>query len=171
MSHDALCSHFAALQLGCGCDASHVGLDYGCYLTVWEWRSHQDYIVDSALDDASNDQTVTGEEIETSQGSVTVYSHNVPENLEAVRDVRLVAQKTGNIVRIADYFQAWIYGQKAVGGVGYVALVKTGMRSKRPIFDFVFVNFPDLRRFVIARGIDSLDTVRELDDQTFSAIV
>ncbi|MEM6859029.1 MAG: hypothetical protein AAF559_14285 [Pseudomonadota bacterium] len=45
------------------------------------------------------------------------------------------------------------------------------MREDNPTFDFIFVNFPDLTKFTIARGIEALDTMQALNDYTFSAIV
>jgi hypothetical protein len=113
----------------------------------------------------------TGEEIETPEGAITVYQYAVRDDPEAVRDVRYVSMTTGNVVRLSDDPTALVYREKAIGEIRRVALIKIGMRGERPIFDFVFVSFPELNRSTVARGIDALDTTQPLDDNNFSAIV
>ncbi len=119
----------------------------------------------------TKESLVSGEDIETSDGIFTIYKSDVPDDREAVRDVRYVSMNTGNVVRIADDPTALVYQEKPVGEIGRVALIRTGMRGERPVFDFVFVSFPEFNRFIIARGIDALDTTQPLDDNNFSAIV
>ena len=140
-------------------------------LSLIAWKASQEVDRYGEWESPPEDHPVTGEEIETSEGIITVYKSEVPEDDEAVRDVRYVSMSTGNVARVASDPTALIYQEKPVGDVGRVALIKTGMRGEKPVFDFVFVSFPDLNRFTIARGIDALDTTQQLDDDTFSAIV
>jgi hypothetical protein len=119
----------------------------------------------------SNSGKVEGEEVKTSQGTITIYKSPVPDDDEAVRDVRFVAMKTGKIARLAEDGNAPIYRGETVGKLGYVALVETGRSNDRPVFDLVFVSFPRLERFMLARAVDALDSVEILDDSTFSAVV
>lgn len=125
----------------------------------------------SQIDSRSNSSIIEGEEVKTSQGTITIYKSEAPDDYEAFRDIRFVAMKTGEIARLAEDPDTLVYGGEAVGKLGYVALVKTSIRNDRPVFDFVYVSFPSLERFMIARGIDALDSVEELDDRAFSAVV
>ena len=140
-------------------------------VSFFAWKASQEFDHYREWESPMEDHPVTGEEIETSEGIITAYKSEVPEDHEAVRDVRYVSMSTGNVVQVADDPTALIYQEKPVGDVGRVALIKTGMRAEKPIFDFVFVSFPDLNRFTIARAIGALDTTQQLDDDTFSAIV
>lgn len=114
---------------------------------------------------------VQAEVVDTSDGKISIYSSRVPDNSEASRDVRLVAMKTGKVANVADDTNALVFGEQSIEGLGLVALVKTGMREGRPKFDVVFVRFPNLERFVIARDVDSLDATKSLDDRTFSTVI
>jgi hypothetical protein len=138
--------------------------------SFFSWRSTQEF-PDDARWGTANKPSVSGEEFETSNGTITAYKSGSPDDFEALRDVRYVAMATGKVTAISNDAKALIYGERAVGELGRVALLKTGTRNDRPIFDFVFISFPDLDRHVIARSIDSLDTVQQLDDSKFSAIV
>lgn len=140
-------------------------------ISVYAWRANQKFDHYKEWENSTEGSPISGEEIETPEGTITVYESDVPEDQEAVRDVRYVSMSTGNVVRISDDPTALIYQEKAIGEIGRVALIKTGMRSERPVFDFVFVSFPELNRFTIARAIDALDTTQPLDDNNFSAIV
>ncbi|MDG6078617.1 hypothetical protein E3U23_05345 [Erythrobacter litoralis] len=140
-------------------------------LSVLLWKAIQEPNQFEEWESPIEDQRVNGEEIETSEGIITAYKSEVPGDDEAVRDVRYVSMSTGNVVRVASDPTALIYQEKPVGDIGRAALIKTGMRGETPVFDFVFVSFPDLNRFTIAREIDALDTTQQLDDDTFSAIV
>lgn len=140
-------------------------------LSVSAWKASQEFDHFREWEPPMDDHPLSGEEIETSEGIITAYKLEVPEDHEAVRDVRYVSMSTGNVVRVADDPTALIYQEKPVGDVGRVALIKTGMRGEEPVFDFVFVSFPDLNRFTIARTIYALDTMQQLDDYSFSAIV
>ena len=140
-------------------------------LSISAWKASQEFDLYREWEPPREDHPVSGEEIETSEGIITAYKSEVPEDNEAVRDVRYVSMRTGNVVRVADDPTALIYQEKPLGDVGRVALIKTGMRGERPVFDFVFVSFPDLNRYTIARAIDALDTTQQLDDDSFSAIV
>jgi hypothetical protein len=119
----------------------------------------------------TEESLVTGEEIETPEGTITFYKSEVPDDRDAVRDARYVSMATGKVTRVADDPSALIYQEKAVGEIGRIALIKTAVRDERPVFDLVFVSFPELDRFTIARAIDALDTTQQIDDNTFSAIV
>ena len=134
------------------------------------WRSTQSYLNDVHWSE-TNKPSVTGEEIETTQGTFTVYKSEVPDDFEAVRDVRYVAMDSGKVTAISNDPNSLVYGEREVGTLGRVALIKTGTRNDRPIFDLVFVSFPELNRFVVAQSIDALDTVQQLDDTEFSAII
>lgn len=138
------------------------------FYTWWDVQKFDDY---SEWETPIEESVVKGGEIETSEGTITIYKSGVPDDREAVRDVRYVSMNTGNVVRISDDPTALVYQEKPVGEIGRVALIKTGMRGDRPVFDFVFVSFPELNRSIIARGIDALDTTQPLDDSNFSAIV
>lgn len=139
-------------------------------ISFYWWRSTQDFGNDVHWS-KSNKPSVTGEEFETTDGTITAYKAEVPNDFEAVRDVRYVAMASGKVTTISNDRKALIYGERGVGKLGRVALIKTGERDDRPVFDFVFVSFPELNRFVVAQSIASLDTVQQLDDTEFSAIV
>ncbi|MED5546277.1 MAG: hypothetical protein VYD90_13600 [Pseudomonadota bacterium] len=141
----------------------------GAIAVAW-WNSTQGELIEEPWDTASA-RPPAGEEFETSQGTITVYKSRSPDDPEAVRNVRYVAMSSGKIVRITDDTNASVYRERGVGELGRVALVKTGMREDRPVFDIVFIAFPDLDRHVIARSVDALDTVQKLDDSLFSAII
>ena len=136
---------------------------------LW-WESTDDHYQDVTWND-SPQPSITGEEIETPTGTITIYKAEAPSDFEAERDLRYVSMATGKVASLADDPEALVYGEKAVGKLGRIGLVKTGIRAERPVFDLVFVSFPDLERFLIAKSVDSLDTVQQLDNQTFSAIV
>ncbi|WP_271438620.1 hypothetical protein [Pontixanthobacter luteolus] len=140
-------------------------------ISFYTWRDVQEFDDYREWETPTEESLVRGEEVETSEGAITVYKSDVPDDPDAVRDVRYVSMNTGNVVRIADDPTALVYQEKAIGEIGRVALIKTGMRGERPVFDFVFVSFPDLNRSTIARGIDALDTTQPLDDNNFSAII
>lgn len=139
-------------------------------LSFYWWRAERD-LADDSYGTKSIDLPVSGEEFETTGGTITVYSTEVPNDFEAVRDVRYVAMATGKVTMLTSDPKTLVYGEREVGKLGRVALVKTGTRNGRPVFDFVFVSFPSLNRFIVARSIDSLDTVQQLDDIEFSAII
>jgi hypothetical protein len=134
------------------------------------WRSSQEYDDDVSWEEP-NTSSVTGKEFETSQGTITAYMSESPDNPEALLDVRYVAMSTGKVTAMTDDNKALIFCEKGVGELGRVALVQTGKRDSRPIFDMIFISFPDLNRHVIARSVDALDTVQQLDDSKFSAII
>lgn len=138
------------------------------FYTLRDAREYDDY---SEWEEPIDQPLPTGEEIETSDGTITVYKSNDPEDPEAVRDVRYVSMNTGDVVHVADDPTSSIYQEKAVGKIGRIAMIKTGMRGERPVFDLVFTSFPELSRFTIARGVEALDTTQPLDDASFSAIV
>lgn len=140
-------------------------------ISFYSWREVQKFDDYREWETPMEDSLVTGEEIETSEGTITFYKSKVPDDRDAVRDVRYVSMGTGKVTRVADDPSALIYQEKAVGEVGRVALIKTAVRDERPVFDFVFVSFPELDRFTIARAIDAIDTTQQIDDNTFSAIV
>ena len=140
-------------------------------ISYYTLRDAQEFDEYREWETSTEESLVSGEEIETSDGIITVYKSDVSDDREAVRDVRYVSMSTGNVVRIADDPNALVYQEKPIGEIGRVALIETGMRGERPVFDFVFVSFPELNRSVIARGIDALDTTQPLDDNNFSAIV
>lgn len=134
------------------------------------WRSTQERPEDF-LRERSDMHPVSGEELETSGGIITAYKTKSANDPEALRDVRYVAMATGKVTAISNDAKALVFGEKGVGALGRVALLKTGTRDNHPIFDFIFISFPNLDRHVIARSIDALDTVHQLDDSKFSAIV
>jgi hypothetical protein len=133
-------------------------------ISFYTWREVQ-------WETPTEESLVTGEEIETPEGTITFYKSEVPDDRDAVRDARYVSMATGKVTRVADDPSALIYQEKAVGEIGRIALIKTAVRDERPVFDLVFVSFPELDRFTIARAIDALDTTQQIDDNTFSAIV
>lgn len=139
-------------------------------LMVSEWRDRQQSI-GAEPSGGSNGSGLVGDEVETPQGIISIYKIDRLLDDEMVQDVRLVAMKTGSIVRVADDPKAWIYGEQAIGYLGYVAQVKVGERGGDPVADMVFINFPELQRFVIAREIYALDAIQELDDRAFSAVL
>ena len=139
------------------------------YVAYQWWNA--DRLYDDYHSPASGETGITGDEHQTSEGTITAYSSEVPDDFEAVRDVRYVAMTDGEVVAVSDNPDARIYGERAIGDLGRIALVNTGTRGERPVFDIVFVRFPNLNRFVIARSIVALDTVQQLDDNSFSAIV
>lgn len=138
---------------------------------VSELRTERDSMLDSGRNDQLSGSALVGDEVKTPQGIITIYKTASSPDDEMVQDVRLVAMKTGNIVRVADDTKAWVYGEQALGNLGYVAQVKVGESSGTPIGNMIFIKFPELKRFVIAQKIYALDSLQELDDQTFSAIV
>lgn len=133
------------------------------------WTSTQELADD--VHRAANKPSVSGEEFKTLQGTITAYKSEASDDPEAMRDVRYVAMATGKVTAISNDAKALVFGEKGVGELGRTALVKTGMRGNRPMFDLIFVSFPNLNRHVIAKSIDSLDTVQQLDDSKFSAII
>ena len=133
----------------------------------WRLESARQHYRDTSIGQSD----VVGEEIETSDGTITVYKVEVDDTYDGVRDVRYVSMRTGKIVRLSDDPAALIYSERPVGDIGRAALIETGKRDGRSVFDFVFVSFPELDRSVVARGIDALDTTQALDDNTFSAVI
>ena len=133
----------------------------------WRLESARQHYRDTSISQSD----VGGEEIETSDGVITVYKVEVGDTYDGVRDVRYVSMRTGKIVRLSDDPAALIYSERPVGDIGRAALIETGKRDGRSVFDFVFVSFPELDRSVVARGIDALDTTQALDDNTFSAVI